>query len=317
MAGSRIVATGSYLPSKVVHIDDFKEDLSPYSNALQEYFNGVTERRHCEAHETGVMMGVEASKVALARANMDAKDIDLIISYSMFTDYVVPRDGNFMAGVLGAENATCWHLDTACSSFVSIMKVADAMLKNGNHRRALLILSTNWVGRGYDAARDHRCLGDGATAVVLEASTENHLIEASEITDSAHADNIHMVSPLVSKQQEYVIFKRVSEAKEYYKRGMTLVKELMAKTSLFPNDIDWFICHQPGTKMLDLYCSELEIDRSKNLNTVTTTGNLGATNLPFVLDHYVHNDPRIKRGDKILFYSPGGGIHYGAMIYQY
>lgn len=317
MSGSRIIGLGSYLPRKIVKNADLPVPLAPYSEQLQEFFNGVEERRHCEADETNVMIGVEASRKALARAGVSAMDVDLIVSYSMFTDYVTPRDVNFIAKELGAFNATCWHLDTACSSFIPIMKVADAMLKNGNHRRALLVFPTNQVNRGFEGQRDHRCLGDGASAVVVEASRENHVLAEAEITDSVHADKIQMLSPIVSGKTEYVVFMRNAEAKNYYKRGMQLVRDMMTKARIFPNDIDWLICHQPGMKMIDLYCQDLEIDRGKNLNSCARTGHLSAANLAYLMDYYVNDEPRIKRGDKILFYSPGAGTHFGAMIYQY
>ncbi len=317
MSGSRIIGTGSYLPRTLIKSEDMPGELLPYSEQLQEFFSGVKTRHHSAEDETNVMMGAESSRKALARAKLSPMDIDLMLSFSMFTDYTTPRDVSFIAHEIGAYNAACWHMDTACASFVSMMNCADAMLKSGRYKRAMLVLPTNWVNRGFESDRDHRCLGDGSSTVILEASADEHLLAVSEHTDSVHADKILMYNPVVTKKQEFVIFKRNEEAKNYYKRGMQLVREMMADSMIFPNDIDWFICHQPGLKMIDLYCHDLEIERSKNLSSVEFTGHLWATDLAFLIDYYVHVEPKIKRGDKILFYSPGSGTHFAAMIYQY
>lgn len=314
---ARIASSGVFLPRNKVSSGEMDVELPSYVESMQEFFSGVENRHICDESETGVYMGAHAARQAMSLGGYSPDDIDLVVSYSMFTDYVVPRDVNFMAKALTISKAACYHLDTTCASFVSMLNVVDALIASGRHKRALLILSTNWFHRGFDNSRDHRCLGDGAAALIIEASETPSLISLAEKTDSAYADHITMCSPILTKKQEFVNFKRGASPEEYFAVGMELTRNLMVQNRIFPNDVTWFICHQPGVRMIQKWCDMLEIPMSKNLNTVAQTGNISAANIPYIIHHYTQVEPRIKRGDTLLFFSPGGGMHYGAVLWKY
>lgn len=317
--GSRIVGLGSYLPNNIVTNEAFEDAALPYSEELQSYFDGVTKRRHASPSDSAVYMGARAVEACLRDANVHADEVDLLIYYSMFPDHAVPHDGNFIARDLGLRRAVCWQMDAACSTFLLMLKVADTLLTSGHFRNALLVTSNNWVGRGFDTRRDIRCLGDGAATVLLQASAEGSLIGQRELTDASRADFVFMNSPLVTKKDEVVVFKRQSEKKEmreYHRKGIQLAKELMAESKVFPADVTWFLCHQPGATMQRAWCEELEMSPEKNLTTIGETGNLSAANIPFVLAHFVHRGV-IKRGDTLLLFALGGGFHFITMLWRY
>lgn len=314
--GCKIIGTGSYLPERVVYNHEINVSEN-YAPDMQEFFDGIDERRHASARENSVFMGTQSAKMAIDKAGLKPQDIDLSIVYSVFNDFEYPKDGNFIAANLGLTSAVTMHVDTACSSSLTMLKTASAFIESGMHKNVLLTAITNWVGRGVDQTKDYSSLGDAAASVVLTASTQQSLIGFKEEARADLADVITMKSPCATKKHETIEFGKTDQSREYFKVGaLNIAKELMAEKNLFPRDIDWAVFHQAGKKLLDIWYEALEFPIEKGLNTVKTVGNISAANNFYNLNYFTESGI-IKRGDKILLFSPASGIHNITIIWEY
>lgn len=313
---SRILSTGSYLPALVVTNEFFPSSIN-YSDDMQALFDGTHKRRHASETETSVYMGTEAAKAAIKAAGIVADEIDLILCFSMFPDNLFPNDGCYIARNLEIPHVPAWSIDTVCSSFITMVKTADALIHANHFKKVLVICVNSWVTRGLDRSKNYSANGDGAAAVIIEACENPSLVAAKECAHNEYADYMGMSSPLLTNQKEYFRFgdmKGVTQT--IVKRITQVVRDLMVENKIFPNSIDWFILHQPGQTMLDQWCAYNEIPREKCLDTFSQTANIGAANLPTILDIFFNEKKLIERGDTILFFAPGVGMHMSAMLWK-
>lgn len=316
--GAEILGTGTYFPRKKIENGFFENSLPKYSNVLGEYFDGTKERYHAALDETSIYMGKEAAKEALRRAGTNQNDIDLVLCYSVFNDFEYPKDGNFIVKDLGLKNATCWTVDTGCSSSLTMLKLANNLISTGKFSRILIVAIVNWVNRGIDKSKDYSSLGDAAAALVLGKSDRNCMIGESEVLNTDLISTIYMSSPFCTKQKEYVVFGKSEASRDFFFREVpTVAKELMAKCNIFPRELDWIVAHQAGERLLKEWCAALEIPWEKNLNTFAHHANVSAANIPVVLDYFINTNPTIKRGDKILMFSTAVGVQLSAVLWEF
>ncbi len=321
MNNVRIVATGAYSPRTRVDNSFFREKLGLTVNSPRQ-------RGHASPEETSVMMGTAAVQAALANAGLNATDVDLLVSFSGMGDFEFPKDANAIQVAAGLSNATCWSIDTACASFISGMKCAYAQLRSGLHRRALVLTAMNWVNRGIDQSRDFSSIGDGAAAVVLEAVPEtgaspaggagDGLIGVNESTRGEFFEFITLPSPFATGAPDSFHFSEDTKHGRFLASGsLQIAKDLLVRAGLTGADVDWFIAHQPGERLPGIWAKALGIASAKILHTFDENGNMSAVNIPFTLHEYSRQQARIKRGDRILFFAPGAGLHVAAMLWQF
>lgn len=307
---SRIVSTGSYLPRTVVDDDAFADERFRLRS-------GSARRHHAAADETAIMMATAAATQALDHGGISGADVDLIIGYSGMPDFLYPKDTNVLIRAVGAHGAAAWTLDTACASAISALSAADALLQAGRFKTALIVQTMNWVNRGIDqATTDFSSLGDGASAMVVQASDHGGLVGVVERTDPDAFDFVQLPSPFATGEVEHIEFSHDPRYRGYF--GSTVlgvVAELFEQTNLGPDDVDWFVPHQVGPTLLQVWCDQLGIGREKLLHTFAETANMSAVNVPHILDVNLRAG-RIKPGDRLLLFAPGAGMHLAAMLWQ-
>lgn len=313
----KISGCGSYLPPRIVKNDFFSKNLEAYSREFQSFFNGSVERRHADAGMHSSYLSIEAAKAALKNSNSDASEIDLILCFSGFPDNLYPNEGNFIARALDMK-VPSWSIDTACSSFITMLKCGSALIESGLHKKILIVATSHWVNRAIDQSKDFSCVGDGAGAIVLEKDVGSPPFLFKEFGDAAFLEMMSMKSPLVSKHQEYFTFASTRSSKEAVVLSVVKVaKELMVEAGIYPKDIDWFVFHQSGLNLIDLWCNYLEVPLEKCLHTFSTTANMSAANVPVILDEHYNRTKKIKRGDRILMFTPGAGFHSIASLINF
>ena len=318
---SRITGTGSYLPTRRLTNADLVAQLA--ATGVESSDDWIVERTGIRARhfvDEGIFssdLAVEAAKSALAAAGITAQDIDLIIVATSTPDMVFPSTACIVQNKLGAAGGAAFDLQAVCCGFVYALSVADSMIKTGAANKALVI-GAEVFSRILDFADRTTCVlfGDGAGAVVLEASEVPGIL-ASDL----HADGKHvgilcvpghvsggkvMGDPLL-KMDGQAVFKLAVGVLEDAARAA------LAKADLAASDIDWLIPHQANIRIMQSTARKLKLPMEKVVVTVDQHGNTSAASIPLALDVAVRSG-RIQPGDTLMLEGVGGGFTWGAVL---
>ena len=272
------------------------------------FSDGAFRRHQASPDEGSVFLGTQAARRALQNAGMKAEEVDLALCFSGMPDYEYPKDINLIAENLGMRNACCQSVDTACASFITALGLAHAQISSGRFRNALILCVMNWTSRGIDASQDSRSVGDGASAALLRADAEDSLLGIRETTATGHFDFLTLKSPFATGGREFFHFG------EDPRHGRFLAREaLRPALDLIEKhgSPDWLVAHQTNEKLLRLWAKAL---KTESLHTFPEYGNMSAVNIPATLDEFVNRRGKIKKGDKILLFAPGAGLHLAAAL---
>lgn len=319
--GVKITGVGAYLPNIRVTRDDWLKQMEArprYGGIQSDYFDVPDVVHHASDVESASMMGAQACLAATKNAGLHPEEIDLVLCFSTINDRTYPKDGQSIVHIGQFSNATALDLDLACSSFQSLLKVGAAFINQGLNRRVALVCTANWVHRAIDKSQDYSPLGDGAAAVILEPDPQNSLLGIKERREERFFDFVKMDCPSLTGRCETIQFTFTDAFKEYLKSGATQVaKELLLETGISPREVSWVICHQVGTKAMRGWCRSLDIPEDRLLSSYLETGNCMASNMPLVLEKYLIREPKIRRGDILLFYALSSGYHASALLWRY
>lgn len=318
---SRITGTGSFLPPRRVTNADLVTQLA--TQGVETSDEWIVERTGIRARhfaDDGVFssdLGLEAAKNALQAAGRSAKDVDLIIVATSTPDMVFPSTACILQNKLGANGGAAFDVQAVCSGFVYALTVADAMIQTGAAKCALVV-GAEIFSRILDFKDRTTCVlfGDGAGAVVLEASDKPGIL-ASDL----HADGKHvgilcvpghvsggavLGDPLL-KMDGQAVFKLAVGLLESAARA-TLVK-----ANLTDADIDWLVPHQANIRIMQSTARKLKLSMDKVVVTVGEHGNTSAASIPLALDTAVRSG-QVKTGETLLLEGVGGGFTWGALL---
>ncbi|QIL71954.1 ketoacyl-ACP synthase III [Diaphorobacter sp. HDW4B] len=318
---SRITGTGSYLPPRRVTNDDFVAQLAERGLETSDQWiverTGIRARHFAERDVASSDLALEAARKAIEAAGITAEDIDLIIVATSTPDMVFPSTAAILQGKLGIHGCPAFDVQAVCSGFVYALTVADSMLKSGVANRALVI-GAEVFSRILDFNDRTTCVlfGDGAGAVVLEASDEPGILACDLHADGRHVDilcvpgNVYggqiLGDPLL-KMDGQAVFKLAVGVLEKAARA-TLEKANMTEA-----DIDWLIPHQANIRIMQSTARKLKLSMDKVIVTVDQHGNTSAASIPLALDHGVRSG-QIKPGQTLLLEGVGGGFAWGAVL---
>ena len=321
---SRIRGTGSYLPPERVANAELAARLA--KDGIETSDEWIVERtgirwRHFAAPDvTSSDLALAASRRALEAADCDPQAIDLIIFATSTPDMVFPAAACILQQKLGIAGCPAFDVQAVCSGFVYGLAIADSMIKTGAATRALVV-GAEVFSRILDFKDRTTCVlfGDGAGAVVLEAS-ETPGILATEL----HADGRHvgilcvpgnvsggsvLGDPLL-KMDGPAVFKLAVGVLE------NVARSVLAKAGKSERDIDWLIPHQANIRIMQSTAKKLKLAPEKLIATVDRHGNTSAASIPLALDEAVR-DGRIRRGDTLMLEGVGGGFTWGAALLDY
>lgn len=317
--GARIKSVGSYLPKTVVNNDFFIGITEHYTADMDGMFDGACERRHALPEETARFMATQAAKNAIDNSALSSDDkFDLMLCFIEPSVNSMPQDGYLVARDLGLGHLPVMHINACCSSFVSMLNLGASLMKSKQYQRVLLVCSLEWINHGVDKTKNYCMVGDGAGAVVLEQSEEDSFIDSQEISIPEYFEfNLLRNAQYTGKKEVLFFSDDPRHGLSVLRQTPKFVREFLDNRGHDINGINWFICHQPGLKVLEMWSRGIGIDKDKNLNTFRTTANISAANIPVILDYFVNKEKLIKRGDTILFMAPGGGLHLSMVLWEY
>ena len=321
---SRITGTGSYLPPRRLSNDDLAAELA--TQGVETTSQWIVERtgilaRHFAAPDvTCSDLALEASKNALAAAGVQASEIDLIIVATSTPDMVFPSSACILQNKLGIAGCPAFDMQAVCSGFVYALTVADAMIKTGTATKALVV-GAEVFSRILDFSDRTTCVlfGDGAGAVVLEASSTPGILASDLHADGKHVGILcvpgnvsggKVVGDALLKMDGQAVFKLAVGVLE------SAARATLAKANLTDADIDWLIPHQANIRIMQSTAKKLKLPLEKLIVTVDQHGNTSAASIPLALDASVRSG-KIKKGDTLMLEGVGGGFTWGAVLLNY
>lgn len=321
---SRITGTGSYLPPRRLTNADLAAELAV--NGVETSDEWIVERtgikaRHFAAPDVcSSDLAVEAARQAMQAANVEASTIDLIIVATSTPDMVFPSVACIVQQKLGVGGCPAFDVQAVCSGFVYALTVADAMIKTGSAKRALVI-GSEVFSRILDFSDRNTCVlfGDGAGAVVLEASDEPGLLASDLHADGKYVDILcvpghvsggKVLGDPVLKMDGPAVFKLAVGVLE------SAARATLSKANMSDADIDWLIPHQANIRIMQSTAKKLKLPIEKLIVTVDQHGNTSAASIPLALDVSVRSG-KIKRGDTLMLEGVGGGFTWGAVLLKY
>lgn len=314
---SRILSTGSYLPS---HIRT-NADLEKMVDTSDEWIvtrSGIRERRIAAADETVATMGFEAAKNAIEAAQINPQDIELIIVATTSHSHAYPSAACQVQGLLNIDDAISFDLAAACTGFVYALSVADQFIRAGKVKKALVIGSDLNSRKLDENDRSTVVLfGDGAGAVILEASEQEGII-STHLHASADKNNaLILAQPERGIEKSGYIEMQGNETFKLAVRELSnVVEETLLANNLDKKDLDWLVPHQANLRIITATAKKLEMDMSQVVVTLDKYANNSAATVPVALDEAIR-DGRIQRGQLLLLEAFGGGWTWGSALVRF
>ena len=321
---SRILGTGSFLPPKRLSNADLAAELAQQGVETSDDWiverTGIRARHFAAPDMASSDLATEAARQALAAAQVTAGELDLIIVATSTPDMVFPSTATMVQHKLGAAGCPAFDVQAVCSGFIYALTVADAMVRAGSARKALVI-GSEVFSRILDFKDRTTCVlfGDGAGAVVIGASEQPGILATDIHADGKHRDILcvpghvsggQVLGDPVLKMDGQAVFKLAVGVLEETARAS------LAKAGLQDSDIDWLIPHQANIRIMQSTAKKLKVPTDKVVVTVDQHGNTSAASIPLALDVAVR-DGRIQRGQHLLLEGVGGGFTWGSVLLKY
>ncbi|MGA0610291.1 beta-ketoacyl-ACP synthase III [Caldimonas sp. KR1-144] len=321
---SRITGTGSYLPPKRITNAEFAADLATRGIETSDEWiverTGIRARHFADEGVTTSDLALEAARHALESAGRRADEIDLIIVATSTPDMIFPSAACLLQRKLGVHGCPAFDVQAVCSGFVYALTIADAMIRTGSARCALVV-GAEVFSRILDFNDRTTCVlfGDGAGAVVLEASDTPGILATELHADGRHVEilctpgtvaNGKVLGDPLLKMDGQAVFKLAVGVLEQAARAV------LDKSGRTEADIDWLIPHQANIRIMQGTAKKLKLPMDKLVVTVDEHGNTSAASIPLALDHAVRAG-RVKRGDTVMLEGVGGGFTWGAVLLDF
>jgi 3-oxoacyl-[acyl-carrier-protein] synthase-3 len=321
---TRIAGTGSFLPPRRLSNEALVRQLAAQGVETSDEWivarTGIRARHFADDGVASSDLAFAAARQALDAAACTAQDIDLIIVATSTPDMVFPSTASIVQNKLGVHGCAAFDVQAVCSGFIYALTVADSMIRTGAARKALVI-GSEVFSRILDFNDRRTCVlfGDGAGAVVLEASDSPGIL-ATEL----HADGRHLGilcvpgtvaggkvlgDPLL-KMDGPAVFKLAVGVLE------DVARSVLAKAGRSESDVDWLVPHQANLRIMQSTARKLKMTTDKLVVTVDEHANTSAASIPLALDVAVRSG-RIARGDTLLLEGVGGGFTWGAVLLDY
>jgi 3-oxoacyl-[acyl-carrier-protein] synthase-3 len=326
MIRTRVLGTGSFAPEKVLSNHDLERMVDTSNEWIIER-TGIEERRIADKSVTSSDLAVEAARMALDAASLKPEDIDLILVATATPDMIFPATACIVQDRLGAKKAAAFDILAACSGFLFALASADAFIRSGIYKKALVIgaetLSkiTDWTDR-------NTCVlfGDGAGAVVLVAEEDGRGILSTHLhTDGSMADllcipgggSLNPASLLSVESGLHFIKMKGNETFKVAVRALEeVVVEALEHNGYSSSDIDVLVPHQANLRIIQATAKRLNLPMEKVVITLNKYGNTSAASVPMALDEAVR-DGRIKDGSLVILEAFGGGLSWASALIKW
>ncbi|MDR5779968.1 ketoacyl-ACP synthase III [Caballeronia sp. LZ065] len=322
---SRVLGTGSYLPDERVTNQDLADRLAKQGVETSDEWivarTGIHARHFAAPNQTSSDLALIASQRAIEAAGIDPQSIDLIIVATSTPDFVFPSTACLLQNKLGIRNhGAAFDVQAVCSGFAYGVATADSFIRSGLARTALVI-GAETFSRILDFKDRTTCVlfGDGAGAIILQASEEPGVLSSALHADGSHSDILCTPGNVNGGVVEGSAFLHM-DGQAVFKLAVNVLEkvavEALERAQLTPEDIDWLIPHQANIRIMQSTARKLHLPPERMVVTVGEHGNTSAASIPLAFDVAVR-DGRIKRGDHLLIEGVGGGFTWGASVIRY
>ncbi|MBI3731056.1 MAG: ketoacyl-ACP synthase III [Burkholderiales bacterium] len=321
---SKIIGTGSYLPPKKVSNQELTDQLAAKGIETSDEWifsrSGISFRHYAEPSVSTSDMAVEAAKLALDAAKMQANDIDLIVLATSTPDFLggFPSTACVVQNKLGITNgAAAVDVQAVCSGFMYAMSIADSMIKAGNHKN-VLVIGAEVFSRILNFEDRTTCVlfGDGAGAIVMSRSDEPGVLATKLHADGSYANILCVPGNVQGGVVEGSAFLYM-DGQAVFKLAVNLLEkvanEALEIAGLTTDQIDWLIPHQANIRIMQSTAKKMRMPMDRVVVTVDQHGNTSAASIPLALDLAVR-DGRVKPGHTVMLEGVGGGFTWGAAI---
>ena len=324
---ARVAGTGSYLPEQRLTNQDLVERLAKTGLETSDEWittrSGISARHFAAENELTSDLAVKAAEAALTSAGLTSEDLDLIILATSTPDHLggFPSTACVVQDKLGAHTAcAAFDVQAVCAGFTYALAIADAFIRSGSFKK-VLVIGAETFSRILDFQDRGTCVlfGDGAGAVVLEASQEPGILSTALHADGSQRDilcvpgragngEVHG-SPFMTMDGQ-AVFKLAVKVLEQ------VAHEALEKANLKPEQIDWLVPHQANIRIMEGTAKKMGMSMDKVIVTVHEHGNTSAASIPLALDAGVRSG-QIQRGQHLLLEGVGGGFAWGAAVLKY
>ena len=321
---SRITGTGGALPGRAVDNAELARQLASRGVETSDDWivarTGIRQRYLADAQTSTADIGVRAARAALDAAGVQPSSLDLIILATSTPDQIFPSTACLVQDALGARGAAAFDVQAVCSGFVYGLAVADAMIRTGTYRRALVI-GAELFSRILDWNDRSTCVlfGDGAGAVVVEASDSPGVLAARLHADGSQARILCTAGRLSQGAVQGDPFLRM-DGQAVFKLAVNVLdasaREVLADARLGVESVDWVIPHQANIRILSATARRLGLPEDRVIVTVDRHGNTSAASIPLALDVAVR-DGRIRPGQHVMLQGVGGGFTWGSVLLRW
>ena len=320
-----ITAVGSYVPDFVLS-NKVLETLVDTNDEWITSRTGIKERRLLKEEGKGTsFLAIKAAQNLLEKANLDPKEIDLVILASTTPDMPVASTGVYVATEIGATNAFAFDIQAACSGFLYGMSMASAYITSGKYKNILLI-GADKMSSIIDYTDRATCIifGDGAGAALFEPNSEGLGLQDEILkSDGIGRDflkveaggSITPASEETLKNKQHFVFQDGKSVFKYAVSGMADVSEkIMQRNNLTKDNVDWLIAHQANKRIIDATASRIGLEDEKVLINIHKYGNTTSGTLPLLLFDF---EKKFKKGDNLIFAAFGGGFTWGSIYLKW
>lgn len=320
MPNSTIIGTGHYLPENIITNHDF-EKLCETSHEWIVERSGIHQRHWARDGEGNIDIAEKAARNAIEAAGIEADSIDVIVVATCTADYAAPAVAVMLQSRLGLSPRPAFDVNAACAGFIYALSTADQFIKAGTAKRALVLGSERLSSyMNFEDRSTAVLFGDGAGAVVLEASEEQGVLSSHLYGDGDAKDILFL-------NNGKPVFEPLEQANSVSMQGRDVfryavnafnsaIEELLETTGINKADIDWFVPHQANIRIINAVGKKFDFPVEKTIVTVDKTANTSAASVPIAFSMGVA-DSRIKKGDLILVAAFGAGLTWGASIFRY
>lgn len=312
----KITATASYVPEKIVTNDD----LSNLMDTSDEWIHSRTgiKRRRVAVGENTSDLCIRVAQTLLQDAQLSAESLDFILVATITPDFNTPAVACQVQGAIGAVNAFAFDISAACAGFVYALSMAEKLIRTGAKKGLVIggeVLSKvlDWNDRSTAVL-----FGDGAGGLLLEASSEQHLLKESLKADGTRG--MSLTSGFRTNENPF------SQNAPAYSACMKMIgreifdfatRDVVASINDLTQDeaIDYFLLHQANSRILDKVARKLKQPREKFLQNMQDYGNTSAASIPLLLDEEIKRGTlSLGSGQKVVFSGFGGGLTWGTML---
>lgn len=335
MFRSKISGLGYYVPENVVTNDDLAKIMDTNNEWIIER-TGIHERRHTALEEdTTSGMGVKAAKIAMERANVEAKDIDFVVFATLSPDYYFPGPGVMLQKALGLNTVAALDIRAQCSGFIYALSVADQYIKTGMYQ-TVLVVGAEVHSKGLDMTTRGRgvsvIFGDGAGAAVLTRSEDENkgLLSTHIHSQGEHAEELALIAPGMGGRWVSDILKDNNPDDESYYPHMNgqfvfknavvrfseVINEGLEANNLQVSDINMLIPHQANLRISQFIQQKFKLSDDQVFNNIQKYGNTTAASVPIALTE-AWEEGKIKEGDLVVLAAFGSGFTWGSVIIKW